>query len=54
MYIQKRHVQFCTGTQHRHATNSVRQLSASKKYKGDGSDFEVMSDRFKADKCMLN
>jgi len=51
MYIQSGHVQVCTGTQHRHATNSLRQLSASKKYKeGDGTDFEVMSDSFKADK----
>jgi len=51
MYIQKRHVQFCTGTQHRYATNSVRQLSASKKYKeDDGADFEVKPDSFKADK----
>jgi len=32
-------------------TNSERQLIASKKYEeGNGVDFEVMSDSFKADK----
>ena len=44
-------MKFCTDTQRKYAQNSVRQLSASKKYKeGDGADFEFVSDSFKADK----